>query len=174
MAATCPEGRVLKPEMFREDATRYALSFCRDARALHGHNHDHSCSFTCIKYVKDNAKSIAKESMGTMTNIVCRFFFYVVLVFTIIEDGVERVKQVRRRGKELIKKPYVASINVRNELGRVQVERHTPFRGATADVGQNGARCNFDLQFMPRAPVLADVIRMMKRSRSRLAQARSY
>ena len=104
VAATCPEGRVLKPEMFREDATRYALSFCRDARALHGHNHDHNCSFTCIKYVKDNAKSIAKESMAAMTNIVCRFFFYLVLVFTIIEDGVERVKQVRRRGKELIKR----------------------------------------------------------------------
>ena len=42
-----------------------------------------------------------------------------------------------------------------NEIGRVQVERHTPFRGATSDVGQNGVRCNFDLQFMPRAPVLA-------------------
>ena len=36
--------------------------------------------------------------------------------------------------------------------------KDTPFRGATADVGQNGPRCNFDLQFMPRAPVLADLV----------------
>ena len=32
------------------------------------------------------------------------------------------------------------------------------FRGATSDVGQCGVRCNLDFQFMPRAPVLADVI----------------
>ena len=42
-----------------------------------------------------------------------------------------------------------------NELGRVQVERHTPFRGATSDVGQRGVRCNLDFHFMPRALVLA-------------------
>ena len=35
------------------------------------------------------------------------------------------------------------------------MERHTPFRGATSDVGQCGVRCNLDFQFMPRAPVLA-------------------
>ena len=86
---------------------------------------------------------------------MCRFFFFVVLVFRIIEAGVERVTRVRRRGKQLIKEAHVAITNVQNEIGRAQVERHTPFRGATSDVGQNGARCNFDFQFMPRAPVLA-------------------
>ena len=48
--------------------------------------------------MKESATSIAKESMGTMTNIVCRFFFYVVLVFTIIEEGTDelaRKMQVR-------------------------------------------------------------------------------
>ena len=54
-----------------------------------------------------------------------------------------------------MKKPYVASTNVHNELGRVQVERHTPFRGSSTDVGQCAVRCNLDFQFMPRAPVLA-------------------
>ena len=48
----------------------------------------------------------------------------------------------------------MANTNIHNELGRVQVERHTPFRGASTDVGQCGVRCNFDFQFMPRAPVL--------------------
>ena len=81
-------------------------------------------------------------------------FFYVVLVFKIVEDAVERVVRVRRRGKEIVREAYIASSNVHNELGRAQVERHTPFRGATSDVGQSGLRCNLDFQFMPRAPVL--------------------
>ena len=41
----------ISPESFQEDAERFALSFSRDFRALHGHNHDHNCSFTCIQYV---------------------------------------------------------------------------------------------------------------------------
>ena len=116
-----------------------------------------------------------------MTKIVCRFLFYVVLVFTIIEEGIGRAKQAHRRGKGPIKKPYVASTNARNEVGRVQVERHTPFRGATSDVAQCAVRCNFDFQCMPRAPVLADVISAEKPEEakdddelSRLVQARRY
>ena len=56
----------------------------------------------------------------------------------------------------IVTQPYIATSNERNELGRVQVELHTPFRGATSDMGQCGVRCNLDIQFMPRAPVLAD------------------
>ena len=78
--ALSPQNTNLSPEEFRQDAERYALAFSRDARALHGHNHDHNCSFTCIKYVKQNAKKIAEKSLDTGMNIVCRFFFYVVLV----------------------------------------------------------------------------------------------
>ena len=154
--ALSPEGATITPDEFKEDSDRYALAFGRDARALHGHNHDHNCSFTCIKYVKQSAKNIAKESLETGHNIVCRFFFYVVLVFKVVQEAVERVARVRRRGKGIVTQPYIATSNERNELGRVQVERHTPFRGATSDMGQCGARCNLDIQFMPRAPVLAD------------------
>ena len=71
-----------------------------------------------------------------------------------MEQAVERVVRVRRRGKEIIKEPYIANSNTHNELGRVQVERHTPFRGPTSDVSQCAVRSNFDFQFMPRAPVL--------------------
>ena len=78
--AISPEGTAVSPDMFGQDAERFALAFSRDARALHGHNHDHNCSFTCIKYVKQNAKKIAEKGVDTVTNIVCRFFFYVVLV----------------------------------------------------------------------------------------------
>ena len=141
---------------FEQDAQRFALSFARDTRALHCHNHDHNCSFTCIKYVKQKAKKVAETGLNAVTNIVCRFFFFVTLVFKVLEDGVERVRRVRRRGKTRVLQPFVASTNEHNELGRVQVERHTPFRGATTDVGQCGTRCNFDFQFMPRAPVFAE------------------
>ena len=101
--------------------------------------------FTCVKYVKQNAKQIAEKGLGAATNIVCRFFFYVVLVFKIVEGAIERVVRVRRRGKKLVAEPYVANSNVHNELGRVQVERHTPFRGSSTDVGQCAVRCNFGL-----------------------------
>ena len=152
--AISPAGGTVSAEDFEQDAQRFALSFARDVRALHGHNHDHNCSFTCVKYVKQAAKKMAEASLNTGMNIVCRFFFFVVLLFKVLEGGVEVVRRVRRRGKRLVTKPFVAYTNERNELGRVQVERHTPFRGATADVGQSGGRCNLDFQFMPRAPVL--------------------
>ena len=48
-AVTGFNGRDLTSEAYRRDAERFALAFCRDARALHGHNHDHNCSFTCVK-----------------------------------------------------------------------------------------------------------------------------
>ena len=77
-----------------------------------------------------------------------------------------RVVRLRRRGKEIIEEPYVANSNVHNEIGRVQVERRTPFRGATTDVGQCGVRCNLDFQFMPRAPVLAVDVTSEEESRN--------
>ena len=78
--AVSPQSMSLTTEQFRQDAERFALAFGRDARALHGHNHDHNCSFTCIKYVTQKAKQNAEQSLNTGMNIVCRFFFYVVLV----------------------------------------------------------------------------------------------
>ena len=112
--AISPQGTTVSPEEFSQDAERYARSFSRDARALHGHNHDHNCSFTCIKYVKSSAKKMAETSLDTGMNIVCRFFFYVVLVFKIVEEAVERVVRIRRRGKEIITEPYVANSNEHN------------------------------------------------------------
>ena len=73
------------------------MLFSRDARALHGHNHDHNCSFTCVKYVKQNAKHIAEKGLGAATNIVCRVLFYVALVLKIVEGAIERVVRVRLR-----------------------------------------------------------------------------
>ena len=67
-----------------------------------------------------------------------------------IHLGEKTVKRVRRKGKKLVEAAYVASTNDRNEFCKVILVRHTPFRSATTDVGQNWGRCNIDLQFMPR------------------------
>ncbi len=150
-----PDGRQADTSAVHRDAKQFALAFVRDARALHCHNHDHNCSFTCVKYVAQAVKKLAGEALNTGTNIVCRFFFYVLLIFKVIEAGTERVRRVRRRGKQLVPEPFIATTNEHNELGRVQVVRRTPFRAPTSDVGQTAARCNLDFQFMPRGPVLS-------------------
>ena len=81
--------------------------------------------------------------------MACRFFFFHIVTFVCdsLQNGVTRI---RRRGKKLVETAYVASTNDRNELGKVVVVRHTPFRSATTDVGQVWGRCNTDFQFMPR------------------------
>ena len=49
------DSSVEQPASFQDlvtDAKSFALSFCRDFRALHQLNHDHDCTSTCIKYVQ--------------------------------------------------------------------------------------------------------------------------
>ena len=129
------------------DAARFARACARDARSLHCRNHDQKCSFPCVKYAAASARQLAEGSLKTGSNIVCRFFFYVVLVFKVIQEGVERVIRVRRRGKARVPEAFVATAKVFNDLGRAQVVRHAPFRSPTSDVGQAAARCNFDFPF---------------------------
>ena len=50
----------------------------------------------------------------------------------------------------LVKEAFIASTNERNEFCKPVLERKTPFRSASTDVGQNWGRCNIDFQFMPR------------------------
>ena len=83
-------------------------------------------------------------------------FFYQILKFACsavqpaLRLGQKAIKRIRRKGKKLVEAPYVACTNDRNEFGKVVLVRHTPFRSATTDVGQNWGRCNIDFQFMPR------------------------
>ena len=86
----------------------------------------------------------------------CRFLFDHILecacsaVQPALRLGQKAIKRIRRKGKKLVEAPYVACTNDRNEFGKVVLVRHTPFRSATTDVGQNWGRCNIDFQFMPR------------------------
>ena len=59
------------------DAKAWALSFCRDFRALHQFNHDHDCTSTCIKYVK-KGKEAAEQALKKGWVVACRFFFSIL------------------------------------------------------------------------------------------------
>ena len=148
------DNRVIKTSMPCEalfvDASKWSLSFVRDFRALHQFNHDHDCTSTCIKYIKKGIEN-AKQAVQQGKSVACRFFFFVIRVFTFTEDGVQITKRIRRKGKELVTEPRIATTNAHNELGRVLVQRDTPFRSPSSDFGQALCRSNFDLQFMPRA-----------------------
>jgi hypothetical protein len=138
-----------------QDADQFALSYARDFRALHQFNHDHDCTFTCIKYVAQKCKDAAQEALRKGKVVACRFWFFHVLVFMYVCTAVTGIaeavtKRIRRRGRKLVKSPYIATTNERNEFCKPVLQRDTPFRSATTDVGQNWGRCNLDFQFMPR------------------------
>ena len=138
-----------------QDAGRFALSYCRDFRALHQFNHDHDCTATCIKYVAKQCKDAAQEALRKGKVVACRFFFFHIKVFTyageMLHGFSETVtKRIRRRGKKLVTVPYIAVTNERNEFCKPVLQRDTPFRSSSTDVGQVWARCNADFQFMPR------------------------
>ena len=91
-----------------------------------------------------------EQAMKAGKAVACRFYFFFIVVLTVISNGVSTVKKIRRRGKQLVSQAYIATTNVRNEFGRVVVRRDRPFRSATNDVAQALDRCNIDFQFMPR------------------------
>ena len=137
------------------DASQYALSYARDFRALHQFNHDHDCTTTCIKYVAKQCRDAAQEALRKGKVVACRFWFFHILVFTYLCTSVTGIaetitKRIRRRGKKLVETPYIAITNERNEFCKPVLQRDTPFRSASTDVGQNWGRCNIDFQFMPR------------------------
>ena len=147
--------RNLLPLSINQDASQFALSYVRDFRALHQFNHDHDCTFTCIKYVAQKCKDAAQEALRKGKVVACRFWFLHVMAFNYVCVSVTGIaesvtKRIRRRGRKLVESPYIATTNERNEFCKPVLQRDTPFRSATTDAGQNWGRCNLDFQFMPR------------------------
>jgi hypothetical protein len=148
-------GQPASHEDIVQDANRFALSYVRDFRALHQFNHDHDCTTTCIKYVAKQCRDTAQEALKKGKVVACRFFFFHILVFNYVATTLRGIgetitKRIRRRGKKIVESPYIATTNERNEFCKAVLQRDTPFRSASTDVGQNWGRCNIDLQFMPR------------------------
>ena len=118
-------------EDYVADANAFALSYCRDFRALHQLSHDHDCRSTCVKYVKKKAKAAAEEAVKRGMVVACRFFFYHILEFAcsavqpVLRLGQKAIKRIRRKGKKLVEAPYVACTNDRNEFGKIVVVQAT-------------------------------------------------
>ena len=61
------------------------------------------------------------------------------------------LKYVVRRGKELVKRAFIATGNDENEYGKAMLPRQAPFRSSSSDVLQSTLRCNADYQYQKRA-----------------------
>ena len=142
-----PSGSVASADDVHRDAIRWETCFGRDVRALHCSNHSHDCTSSCTKYQKQQPRTATNANPVAQ----CRFGFFQDIIFHMLEAGQAVNKKIRRRGKRLVQQAFVAATNVRNEFGRVVVERLHPFRSASNDICQAACRCNFDVQFMPRA-----------------------
>lgn len=67
-------------------------------------------------------------------------------------DGNKR--RFRRRGKDLVPSPCVADTKEAKDHGKILFRRTHPFRAASSDIAQVTARCNVDIQYTTRLPVL--------------------
>ena len=136
-------------EQLEKDSATWKLSFARHTRAQQTQNNMHACQKTCTKYADatENAKKAANRPQAS----VCRFYFFMILVFTYVVGAVEKTKTILRRGKRLVAAPFIARTNERNEYGRPVLERHQPFVSPSSDLLQAALECNSDVQFMDRA-----------------------
>ena len=141
-----PDGCIATNEQLRDDSVAWATSFARDQRACHIQNHDHDCTGTCVKYQRKKQGSATELPVKVNKKIKgagvpkCRFRF-----FRVIELWIDSVLvSFTRRGKELVKKPYISSGNDENEYGKAMVQRDGPFRSSSQDVLQVNLRCNAD------------------------------
>ena len=104
---------------------------------------------------QNNAAMLPRRPFEKVRSLLADSFFFHILVFTYVAIALHGVgetitKRIRRRGKKLVKEPYIAVTNEHNEFCKPILQRDTPFRSASTDVGQNWGRCNIDFQFMPR------------------------
>jgi hypothetical protein len=142
VAIHMPDGTEASQEAIESDAGAWASHYGRDSFNNHCTNHEHNCTETCVKYVKQKLE--AKLSLRSNKVPSCRFWY-----FRIKKIG---LKRVRRRGKPLVIKPYVEDSDDRNQQFRCQLKRETPLRSTSNDVCQVLDRCNVDYQFLQCAP----------------------
>ena len=146
IAHLLPNETESTPEDKLNDAHAWKLHFAHDVFNNHCSNHEHSCTDTCVKYVKQKLK--AKQSLRSHKVPSCRFWFFRIKKI----QCQNKLKGVRRRGKPLVAKPFIEESDDRSQQSRCQVKRVQPFRSASSDVSQACDRCNVDYQFLVCAP----------------------
>ena len=150
-ASAC-QTRSLSPQnRSKNDCEVWKTSFARDQRASFIQNHDHDCTATCVRYLKKkNATELpqrAGQKIAGPSVLLCRFRFF--RCAAIQKEAM--LKYVVRRGKELVKRAFIATGNEENEYGKAMVPRQAPFRSTSSDVLQSTLRCNADYQYQMRA-----------------------
>merc|ERR1712222_264628 len=96
------------------DAEAWAAAFSHDFFCNICSNHEHDCTETCVKYVKKKLE--AKESLRSNRTPSCRFWFFCIKQLCL---GA-RIKRVRRRGKPLVRTPFIDFSDDRNQRCRCQ------------------------------------------------------
>ena len=149
------DGERLSKADLDADAQLWSVNYSRHVRAQFTQNNDHMCSKTCTKYADQGAPNKA-TTLRNARQMICRFLFFHIKVFTYMEGLKDKIKRVLRRGKELVPTPYLAETNERNEYGRAMVLREHPFRSSSSDLAQAALQCNVDAQFQDRAVPFKD------------------
>ena len=154
-ASAC-QTRSLPPQNRSKTIARCGkTSFARDQRASFIQNHDHDCTATCVKYLKKkNARELPQRAGQKIAGPgvpKCRFRFFRYVAI----QKEAMLKYVVRRGKELVKRAFIATGDEENEYGKAMVPRQAPFKLTSSDVLQSTLRCNAYYQYQTRAvPVL--------------------
>ena len=141
------QGNMATETDFKLDAQNFEKNWARDTRFLHHHCSDHECASTCVKNQKKKSKEQLAEQLKSHRAPPCRFDFFHIVILKI---HIDRLTKIRRRGKEIVKQPYILSTTARNQFGLVALERPQPFRAPSTDTGLVTMRCNNDFKYMPR------------------------
>ena len=143
LAVLKPDGTKANQEDLESDAAAWASHFGYDSFTNHCTNHEHNCTETCVKYVKQKLE--AKLSLRSNKVPSCLFWYFRVKTL--------ESKRVRRRGKPLVECPHIEETDDRNQQFRCQLKRKHPLRSTSNDICQVFDRCNVDYQFLGCAPV---------------------
>ena len=69
------DGVVATPADLRKEAAKWELAFAHDTRWLSAHNHDHTCSTTCVKKMKSASLEDKAKAVKANKAPPCRFWF---------------------------------------------------------------------------------------------------
>lgn len=109
-----------------------------------------SCALSSPLHIQEELAQLLKATRAPP----CRFDFFHTVMLTIADKSTK----IRRRGKEIVDRPYILSTTSRNQFGSVALERPQPFRSASSDCGLAALRCNNDFRFMPRGFANSDAL----------------
>ena len=139
-----PCGMRMDADAEHRDASVWASSFAKDARANHLLNHMHSCTETCCKYCTGSKDAKIPRK--------CRFQFHRVVEVEDYDPVQKRhiTRKLLRKGKELVSSPKVVSDLTSADVGRIVPVRTHPFVSSTSDVCQVTCRSNIDFQYTQR------------------------